>query len=58
MSGVQPVAVYALKVPAGGAMVPAVPNAAAMVRLIRTLQVALAVRTNVVSVVPREHGCR
>lgn len=28
---VQPVAVYALKVPAGGALIPAVPDAAAMV---------------------------
>jgi FK506-binding nuclear protein len=31
MSGVQPVAVYALRVPADGALVPAVPDAAAMV---------------------------
>ncbi len=34
MSGVQPVAVYALRVPADGALIPAVPDAAAMVRLI------------------------
>ncbi|GAB1195120.1 peptidylprolyl isomerase fpr4 [Aspergillus pseudonomiae] len=33
MSGVQPVAVYALKVPAGGALIPAVPDAAAMFRV-------------------------
>ncbi|KAE8356497.1 hypothetical protein BDV28DRAFT_127084 [Aspergillus coremiiformis] len=33
MSGVQPVAVYALKVPPGGALIPAVPNAAAMFRV-------------------------
>jgi FK506-binding nuclear protein len=33
MSGVQPVAVYAMKVPAGDVMVPAVPDFAAMFRL-------------------------
>ncbi|KAL1970084.1 hypothetical protein VTN77DRAFT_6489 [Rasamsonia byssochlamydoides] len=33
MSGVQPVAVYALQVPPGGVMVPAVPDAAAMFRV-------------------------
>ncbi|KAL4982888.1 hypothetical protein BDW68DRAFT_169954 [Aspergillus falconensis] len=33
MSGVQPVAVYALRVPADGALVPAVPDAAAMFRV-------------------------
>ncbi|KAL4911049.1 hypothetical protein BDW74DRAFT_5182 [Aspergillus multicolor] len=33
MSAVQPVAVYALRVPADGALVPAVPNAAAMFRV-------------------------
>ncbi|KAB8075758.1 hypothetical protein BDV29DRAFT_171453 [Aspergillus leporis] len=33
MSGVQPVAVYALKVPAGGALIPAVPDASAMFRV-------------------------
>ncbi|KAL2870948.1 uncharacterized protein BJX67DRAFT_369859 [Aspergillus lucknowensis] len=33
MSAVQPVAVYALRVPPGGALIPAVPNAAAMFRV-------------------------
>ncbi|KAL4997924.1 hypothetical protein BDV10DRAFT_194750 [Aspergillus recurvatus] len=33
MSGVQPVAVYALRVPADGALIPAVPDAAAMFRV-------------------------
>ncbi|KKK12347.1 hypothetical protein P175DRAFT_0557369 [Aspergillus ochraceoroseus IBT 24754] len=33
MSAVQPVAVYALRVPAGGVLIPAVPNAAAMFRI-------------------------
>jgi len=31
MSGTQPVAVYAMRIPPGDVMVPAVPNAAAMV---------------------------
>ena len=35
MSGVQPVAVYALKVPPGGTLIPAVPDAAAMVCLLQ-----------------------
>lgn len=33
MSGIQPVAIYALKVPAGGALIPALPKATAMVRI-------------------------
>lgn len=39
MSGVQPVAVYALRVPAGETLVPAVPNAAAMVRLVSSREI-------------------
>jgi FK506-binding nuclear protein len=34
MSAIQPVAVYALRVPAGGLLIPAVPDAAAMVRIL------------------------
>lgn len=34
MSGLLPVAVYALKVPAGGLLIPAVPDAAATVRIL------------------------
>lgn len=53
MSGnIQPVAVYAMRIPPGDVMVPAVPQFAAMVsRLLTTYRSRLTV------VVPPDHGC-
>lgn len=55
MSGIQPVAVYAMRVPPGDIMVPAVPEFAAMVRLRRDALISLA-RLTVVLLVPLDHG--
>jgi hypothetical protein len=54
MSAVQPVAVYALRVPPGGALIPAVPNAAAMVR---EAFYSPTIDHTDSGVVPGEHGC-
>lgn len=57
MSAVRPVAVYALKVPTGGVLIPAVPQAAASVSLSSRIlndQVELKL---IVLLVPCEHGC-
>lgn len=56
MSGIQPVAVYALKVPPGGALIPAVPDAAAMVS-INWLDSFGPVRQLIDFLVSCEHGC-
>lgn len=37
MSAVRPVAVYALKVPSGGVLIPAVPEAAASVSIVASI---------------------
>lgn len=59
MSGVQPVALYAIQVPPGGIMVPALPpNAAAMVRS-TFLWIRLCIHNSYslgFRLVPREHG--
>lgn len=57
MSAIRPVAVYALKVPTGGVLIPAVPQAAASVSTSsHTLDDYVELNLIVVPV-PCEHGC-
>lgn len=55
MSGIQPVAVYAMRVPPGDIMVPAVPEFAAMVSAVHA-PAHYGMFTNV-ALVPSDNGC-